>query len=102
MGYEVGLKKIEVTIESPRTRVTSTPTYVTTIEVHNKTGNSNAYFGDSDVDSNWAPIQAEETKGYSSGADGSSLKGDYFDLSKFYVAGTSGDVVIVQYVAKVG
>jgi len=97
MAFQVGLKTITVTLGADAKPISNTPIKVPFIEIHNKTGNSSCFVGDSTVDSTWVPIAAGATKSYTASEISASTKGDYFDLSKMYVAGTAADDVIFQY-----
>ena len=70
-------------------------------EIHFPSGNAGAaYIGDETVGSAWIPRTAGTTVSYNASERGDYSMGDDFNLKSFYIAGTAGDTVIVQYPAR--
>lgn len=101
MSYQVKLKTLPVaTVTASAAKITENKIKATLIEIHTVSTNSGAvYIGDSSVSSSInIPIAANATKSYTPSEMSSSVQGDYFDLSDFYVVGTAGDLVRIQYI----
>lgn len=104
MASQVGLKSFRVTIPVGGTvGITADrddPTkniYTPFVELHNLTSQSDMYVGGSDVDSNAIPLGTGATKSYSANQSSGMTDGDFFNLKEWYVSGTAGDVLVIQY-----
>jgi len=80
-------------------QISATSLYVSWFEVHFPTGNAgNCFIGSSDVDSTWIPRPADTTIVYSAGSGSDTTKGDYIDLSQWFIdAANTDDDAIIEY-----
>ena len=101
MSYQVKLKALPViTVTASAEKITQNKIKATLIEIYVPSTNTGpVYVGDSSVNSsNNIPLTSTKVT-YTPSEITSSEKGDYFDLSDFYIVGTAADSVRVQYVA---
>ena len=97
---QVELKALDViTVTAAAKQITTLSIKASMIEFHSVTGNSSVYFGNKDVATTKnIPIAAAATKAYTPSEMTHTNGGDYFDLKDFYVIGTAGDTVRIQYI----
>ncbi len=101
---KVGIKALPVvTITTSAKQITTSKIFASMIEIHTLTTNSGAaYIGGSNVlTTTHIPVASNSFKSYSANEVSSGVTGDYFDLSEIYVVGTAGDLLRVQYIARV-